>query len=306
MNPRPRTPTTLPLLCLLAALSAPTAAADDWRDGLEAWRVQREAGLVAATGWLNLVGLHWLDGRPLVIGAASDAGLVIDGLPPVLGTLSRDAGSGWVMELAAGVEAEVDGAAVDGRLAMVSDRAATPQRAQTRLRHGPVRMALIERGDRAGLRVWHAGAAARAGHAGLDWYPADPGWRLVARWQAHPPGRTLDIATVIDTIEPMANPGALVFEHGGRSHRIEALREEGADQLFLIFADRTSGRATYGAGRYLYTDPPGADGLIELDFNRAYNPPCAYTAFATCPLPPPENRLDLRVEAGERAYRTAE
>lgn len=301
MDLRSRMPPAPAALCLLALLCAAPAAAD-WRADLDGWRAQREAGLTAPTGWLNLVGLHWLDGRPVVLGDGAGADLAVRDLPAVLGTLSRDAGGAWALQLAEGVQAEADGVARSGRIALVSDRGATAEQPQTRLRHGPVRMALIERGARTALRVWHAGAAQRAGHAGLDWYAADPDWRLDARWQAHPPGRTLDIATVIDTIEPMANPGALVFEHGGRSHRIEALREEGSEQLFLIFADRTSGRTTYGAGRYLYAALPDEEGRVELDFNRAYNPPCAYTAFATCPLPPPENRLDLRVEAGERAY----
>lgn len=304
MNLRARLPGPVPVLLALLALSA-ASPASDWQSGLEDWRGQRATALAAATGWLNLVGLHWLDGRPLRVGGGAGADLVIDGLPAEFGTLARGADGDWTLAPAEGVVVEADGVESRDRVRLVSDRAATATRPQTRLRHGPVRMALIERGERTGLRVWHAQAAARAGHAGLDWYPPDPDWRLVARWQAHPPGRTLDIATVIDTIEPMANPGALVFEHDGRSHRIEALREEGAEQLFLIFADRTSGRATYGAGRYLYTAPPDAEGRVELDFNRAYNPPCAYTPFATCPLPPPENRLDLAITAGERTYRKA-
>jgi uncharacterized protein (DUF1684 family) len=108
---------------------------------------------------------------------------------------------------------------------------------------------------------------------------------------------------VINTVEPSTNPGAVEFERDGRRHRLEVLAEPDADQLFVIFADRSNGRATYGAGRYLYADRPGPDGQVLLDFNRAYNPPCAFTAHATCPLPPPENRLDLAVEAGELRYR---
>lgn len=304
MNLRARTPGQVPVLLALLLLS-PLLHASDWQAGLEDWRGQRATALAAETGWLNLVGLHWLGGDPLRVGGGDGADLAIDGLPDDFGTLARGADGDWVLALAEGVVVEVDGAPARGQVVLVGDRAATGARPQTRVQHGPVRLALIERGERTGLRVWHAQAAARAGHAGLDWYPPDPAWRLVAQWQAHPPGRTLDIATVIDTVEPMANPGVLVFEHGGRSHRVEALREEGASQLFLIFADRTSGRTTYGAGRYLYAALPDADGHVELDFNRAYNPPCAYTAFATCPLPPPENRLDLAVAAGERTYRAA-
>jgi uncharacterized protein (DUF1684 family) len=110
---------------------------------------------------------------------------------------------------------------------------------------------------------------------------------------------------VINTIEPMANPGAVVFERDGKTYRIEAV-DEGDGQLFLIFADRTNGKETYGAGRFLYAAPPapGSDRVI-VDFNQSYNPPCVFTPYATCPLPPPENRLDLAVRAGEKKYRGA-
>lgn len=98
----------------------------------------------------------------------------------------------------------------------------------------------------------------------------------------------------------MTSPGALVFEINGWVYRLDPLLEKGSKQLFIIFADKTSGKETYGAGRYLYADPPGADGNVVVDFNKAHNPPCAFTKFATCPLPPRQNRLAIRVEAGEK------
>ena len=101
--------------------------------------------------------------------------------------------------------------------------------------------------------------------------------------------------------DEMPNPGAVEFQRDGKTYRLEAL-DEGGDELFLIYADRTSGHGSYGAGRYLYTAMPDAKGNVVLDFNQGYNPPCAFTAFATCPLPPPENRLDLAITAGEKAY----
>src|SRR5690606_22438536 len=119
--------------------------------------------------------------------------------------------------------------------------------------------------------------------------------------QAHPEGRTIEIASITGGAEAMANPGVVAFERDGATYRLEALA--GVDgALFLILADRTSGHGSYGAGRYLDVDAPDAQGHVKLNFNRAYNPPCAFTAFATCPLPPPENRLDLAVTAGEMAY----
>jgi hypothetical protein len=114
----------------------------------------------------------------------------------------------------------------------------------------------------------------------------------------------MPIASVINTVEPMANPGVVVFRKDGKTYRLEAL-DEGDGQLFLIFSDRTSGKTTYGAGRFLYADPP-KDGMTVVDFNQAYNPPCVFTHYATCPLPPPENRLDIAVTAGEKKYRGPE
>jgi len=117
----------------------------------------------------------------------------------------------------------------------------------------------------------------------------------------HPAGKTIEIADIIGTLNQVPNPGAIEFQRDGKTYRIEAL-DEGDDELFLVFADRTNGHGSYGAGRFLYAPRPDAQGRVALDFNQSYNPPCAFTPFATCPLPPPENRLDLAVLSGEKAY----
>jgi uncharacterized protein (DUF1684 family) len=294
------------LLLLLLPAAAPSAQAEDaFAAELAQWRAQREAGLVRDDGWAALVALHWLDDRrATAIGSHPDDGLRLASLPPHWGRIGRDDGR-WRLHLADAAGVEVDGAAADGpAVDLVSDleagRRAVPA---TRVRAGTVRMTLIERGGRHALRVWDEQAPSRVGFAGLEHFPADPSWRIEGTWVAHQPARSIDIATVINTVEPSANPGAVEFERDGRRHRLEVLAEPDADQLFVIFADRSNRRATYGAGRYLYADRPGPDGRVVLDFNRAYNPPCAFTAHATCPLPPPENRLDLAVEAGELRYR---
>ncbi|MCB0501022.1 MAG: DUF1684 domain-containing protein, partial [Cyclobacteriaceae bacterium] len=138
------------------------------------------------------------------------------------------------------------------------------------------------------------------GFTGIERYPVDAGWRYEARWVPHEEGRSIDIATVLNTIEPMPNTGTIEFEREGKTHRLEVV-DEGDGALFVIFADRTNAKETYGAGRFLYADPLDAEHVV-IDFNKAYNPPCALNAFSTCPLPPPENRLDLAVTAGEKRY----
>jgi len=150
------------------------------------------------------------------------------------------------------------------------------------------------------LRARDSEAETRTGFLGLDYFDFDPAWRVEARWEAHPEGTTIPIADVLGELREQANPGRAVFEMDGRQFALEALAAE--DQLFFILADRTSGRESYGLGRFLYADLP-ADGRVVLDFNRSYNPPCAFNAYTTCPLPPPENRLDVPVKAGERGYR---
>ncbi|MCR6495816.1 DUF1684 domain-containing protein [Thermomonas sp. S9] len=161
---------------------------------------------------------------------------------------------------------------------------------------------VIARGGRLALRVKHADAPSRVHFSGLDYWPGGPQWRLPARFIPHPPGKTLPVVNIIGITENIPNPGALEFTRNGTRYRLEALAE-GEGTLLVVFADRTSGHGSYGAGRFLDAPLPDAQGRVLLDFNRAYNPPCAFTLFATCPLPPPQNRLNLRVEAGEKAYR---
>src|SRR5690606_418434 len=166
---------------------------------------------------------------------------------------------------------------------------------------GRGQLSLVERGGRRALRVKHAEADTLTRLGPLDYWPADPAWRVPARFVAHPAGKTLQVLDTTSQQAPQPNPGLVEFERGGATYRLEALEGEDGG-LFLVFADRTSGHDSYGAGRYLYTAAPAADGSLLVDFNRAYNPPCVFTDFATCPLPPPENRLDLAITAGEKKY----
>jgi uncharacterized protein len=160
---------------------------------------------------------------------------------------------------------------------------------------------VIVRNARYALRVRHADAPGRAQFSGIDYWPAEPGWKLQGKFVPHPPGKTIEVANIIGGADAMANPGVVEFQNDGKSYRLEAL-DEGEGMLFLVFADRTNGHGSYGAGRFLDVPMPDAHGNVVLDFNQSRNPPCAFTDFATCPLPPPENRLDLAITAGEKAY----
>jgi uncharacterized protein (DUF1684 family) len=167
---------------------------------------------------------------------------------------------------------------------------------------GSIRFNVIKRGERFGLRVKDANARTRTEFAGLEYYPIDSQWRVEARLDPYNPIKKIPIDDVTGMRSESDSPGALVFTLDGKEYRLDPVLEEGSDELFLIFRDDTSKDETYPAGRYLYAARPGPDGKTVIDFNKAYNPPCAFTPFATCPLPPLQNRLKTRIEAGEKRY----
>ena len=192
------------------------------------------------------------------------------------------------------------GFAVDGRdvaepVRLVSDADGEP----TRIRRGSVELHVIARGSRLAARVRDAEHEERRRFPGVASFPIDPAWRIEARFEAYDPPRRRQVAGVHGKVEEETFPGAVLFEAAGGLHRLEAIRERGETDFWIIFGDATNGRETYGAGRFLYAPPP-AGGRTVVDFNKAYNPPCAFTPFSTCPLPPAENRLPIRVEAGEK------
>ena len=262
------------------------------------WREQRREALLAADGWASLVGLHWLELKAHYVGSGSTSGIRLALGPPRLGLVTRENNAYWFTP-EPGVQAQVDGKAIKGRIPLRADDQAEPT--IIAFDDGKGALSLIHRGPRYALRVKHADAPARTGFGQLEYWPADPAWRIKARFVPHDVGKTLPVVDITGLSSEQANAGAVEFERDGRTWRLEALGEPG-EPLFVIFADRTSGRGSYAAGRYIDLQVPDARGEVVIDFNRAYNPPCAFTPFATCPLPPPENRLDLPVQAGEKAY----
>lgn len=264
----------------------------------QAWREQRRQELQAPDGWTSLVGLHWLELKEHYIGSGPGSGIRLAVGPARMALVSR-VGDQVFLTPEPGAGLRMDGAPLLRRTRLYSDRENTPSVVE--FDDGKGKLSLIERGGRYALRVKHADAPARLGFAGLQYWPAAASWRIRARFVPNAPGTTLPIVDIIGVTTPSPHAGALEFERDGKRWRLEAIGEPGRP-LFVVFADRTSGRGSYPAGRFLDVPAPNADGSVVLDFNRAYNPPCAFTPFATCPLPPPENRLDLAVEAGEKTY----
>jgi hypothetical protein len=281
----------------LLAGSAGAVDATAHRADVEAWRAWRVGRLQQPDGWLSLVGLHWIEPGTHTVGSGKGNGIVLNVGPERLGTLTHRDGT-IRFALADGVDAAIEG--VEARESdLADDKSGKP----TFVRFGSANFHVIERGGRHALRVKDAEAETRRNFAGIDYFGIDPSWRIEARYERHAPGKTIPIADVIGTLEDTPNLGAAVFERDGRTFRLEAI-DGGPGQVWFILADRTSGKTTYGAGRFLYADLPaeGSDTIV-VDFNKAYNPPCVFTPHATCPLAPPENRLDLAVTAGEKRYK---
>jgi uncharacterized protein (DUF1684 family) len=261
-------------------------------------RERRLEWLRRPEGWLTLVGLTWLHDGDNRVGAGSEADVVLPAtdLPALAGTVVvRGGDASFVPALEAGVTH--DGEPLAGALALVDDLDGEP----TRLALGTLRFHLIRRGDRLGIRVRDRAAPALAAIPGIEYIPIDASWRITARFE-RTPGRTISVPDVTGEVLDEPSPGSVVFERDGHEQRLDALQDTDDGALFLVFGDATNGRETYGGGRFLYTDAPSADGSVVADFNLAYNPPCVFSPFATCSLPWAQNRLTVRIEAGERAY----
>ena len=278
----------------------PAAAAPDpnFRADNAIWREERKQDLLKPDGWTSLVGLHWLELKAHYLGSSTGSGIQLAVGPPKLGMVEqRDGRIYFTPE--SGVALTLDGKPLTERVELESDHDEAP--GLIGFDDGKGLLGVIKRGQRFGLRIKHADAPTRLQFAGLEFWPADPTWKVVGKFIPHPLGKTMPIFDIVGTSSDAPNPGAVEFVREGKTYRIEAMGEPG-NGLFLVFADRTSGHGSYPAGRFMDVAAPDAQGRVMLDFNRAYSPPCAFTSFATCPLPPPENRLDLAITAGEKAY----
>jgi uncharacterized protein len=271
---------------------------DAYTSEIESWRNQRVERLTSPTGWLSLVGLEWLKPGANKIGSARDNDIVIARAPAHLGSIEWN-GDKVIATLDAG-----SGALIDGKPLVNAELLDDSHEKPTTISFDTVSFYLIDRaGGKKGLRIKDSEAGSRVGFLGIDYYPIDPSWRIEATWVAFNPPHTLEIPNVIGTIDKMPVPGKAVFEHDGKSFELlPVLETDDAEELFWIIADKTSGKETYGAARFIYSAMP-KDGKVVIDFNKAYNPPCAFTPYATCPLAPPENRLGVAVRAGEKKYR---
>jgi len=290
-------PATTRTVIAVAVLWAGAAQADPaYRDQIQKWRDKRETNLKSDTGWLTVAGLFWLTDGTHRFGTAPGNEIVLpEGSAPPLAAVIEHRGGKTTIRVQPGVNIESRGAPVTS-MELTPDSSGEPDV----LALGRLSFFVIERGGKYGIRLRDKESPQRKAFAGLSWYPIVESYRVTARFVPNDTPKTIPVPNVLGQVAPMPSPGRAVFTIGGKEVGLDAVLEEPDDkQLFFIFSDGTSGKGTYGAGRFLYTDLP-RDGTVVLDFNKAYSPPCAYTPFATCPLPPRQNRLPVKIEAGEK------
>jgi uncharacterized protein (DUF1684 family) len=278
-----------------------------WRKEITSWRAEHAAELQKPDGWLALAGLEWLEPGDNSFGAAKDNKIHLPASGPAhLGVLHLEGETVTLNPPAGGFPA---GFLIDGKPVQAQALHADPDHDKNnpRLTTGTLNMYVIHRGERFALRIKDAKSAALTGFHGLKWYAPNQAYRVTARWIPYSPQKTLTVATLIGTSYPAQIPGSAEFTLYGKTYRLEPILEDPVvAKLFFVLRDPTSATRTYGACRFLYTGFPdkGLDkpGELVLDFNHLENPPCAYTPYATCPLPPKQNRLPIPLPVGEQRY----
>jgi uncharacterized protein (DUF1684 family) len=275
-----RLPVLLSLSALLLAGVATAAPGDDFLSEWKSWQKRRLTTLQKPYGWLALTGLHWLKPGTNRVAGLPGAFELKDGAVTLVATLE----DGWSV-----------GGKLVTRRQLASDASETPDR----LLNGTRAVMVISRGGKVALRVWDSESPVRKDFKGIDTFPPDPRWVITARWEAYPQPKPVEVPSIIGTPTSELAPGKAWFKLAGKEFALEPTVD--GDALFFVFKDATAPKETYGAGRFLAAAMP-RNGAVVLDFNRAYNPPCAFTSFATCPLPLPYNVLPARVEAGEKIW----
>jgi uncharacterized protein (DUF1684 family) len=261
---------------------------------IETWRQKRLERLTSATGWLSLAGLFWLRDGSNSFGSGEQNDIVFpSSAPDVVGIFELDDGK---VKVRIDPDADVlyQGEPVR-EMVLASDLNGSP----TTLTLGPLTWYVIDREGRLGVRLKDAENPNLRTFTGIESFRIQPEWKLPAQFVPYDPPRKLAITDITGSVREVICKGSLVFEYEGDQYKLDPLGD-GTEPFFVIFADATNNRQTYGAGRYVYVDVPDSSGRTVIDFNKAYNPPCAFTEFATCPLPPAQNKLDLGVTAGEK------
>jgi len=277
--------------------TATKSTVNPYRAEIEAFRQQREAKLTSDTGWLTIAGLYFLTKPETTVGSGGDNDVVLPaGAPPRVGTFVLGKDGHVSVTLEPGVKPTLlDGKPFAGGR-IKSDGEGVPDR----LVFGDVQVWVHQSGERPAIRVRDKGNPLRKEFTGMKWYAVNEAYRVEGTFEPFDKPQELKIPNMLGDIDTMMVPGHVRFTLNGKEHNMLAVTENDTE-FWFIFRALTRGDTTYPAARFLYTPRP-VNGKVTLDFNRAENPPCAFNAYATCPLPPPDNRLQVRVEAGEKLY----
>ena len=284
---------TLAVLLLVMACGEPPLDREAYEAAVGDWRNERVASLKAESGYLNLVGLHWLEPGEHSFGGAPENDIVfVDTATPRIGRFLLTA-EGVRLIPEPGVDVRYEGIPVRA-LFLTDDTAENP----VVVTHGSLAWGAIQRNGRHAIRVRNLSTSRLDDFPGLEYFPIDIDYRVVGTLKPYDAPHVADVGTVIEGLgyHP-ESPGVVEFELEGEIHELEAYLS--GERLFFVFGDRTNGRETYPAGRFLYALMPDASGRTVMDFNLSYSPPCAFNDFSTCPVAGPRNRLPLRIEAGE-------
>lgn len=281
-----------------AAMLLLSAADPGYRAGIEKFRADREATLRAGDGWLSVAGLFWLKDGPNRVGTEQGSDVLLpEGAAPARVGVFTVQGGAATFEPAPGATLTLDGEPLRAPATLRPDGQG---RQPSTIGAGRLKLLFIKRGERLAIRLKDNESELRRNFTGCRWYPVREEWRIEANFLPQPGGARITLETVAGTKETYDSAGFAEFTRDGRQFRLEAARS--GQRLWFVFRDGTSGKTTYAGARQLYAELP-RDGRVTLDFNRAYNFPCAFNPWTTCPLPPPQNRLALAIEAGELDYR---
>ena len=286
------------VILLIITLSAAAYGQSSFQAETSKWRADHEAEISAEDGWLSVSGLFWLKEGVTRIGTdakQTDITLPANSAPARVGKLELSSGV-VTLNVEDGVTVTVNDKPVHDYV-MKFDTGKPPDQFKV----GSLKLGVIKRGDRYGLRVRNKNSPERVSFKGLKWFPAQKDYRVVATFTPYEQPKEIIIMNVLGDELKLKTPGLLSFTLNGKKFELRPLVED-EKKLFIIFRDSTAGRTTYPAGRFLYADLP-KDGKVVLDFNRAENPPCAFTEYATCPLPPRQNFMNIPINAGEKKYK---
>lgn len=267
----------------------------DYITNINDWHTKRIENLKKEKGWLNLVGLYWLKEGENKIGSDSSNDITFPKkAEKILGSIFLD-DSTITFRRNQTAEVYSDSNLVN-EVTLLPDVSGNP----TILESRTLKWFIIKRGEKYGIRLRDLEADLLTSFEGIDRFPINDNWKINAEFIPYDEPKEISIPTILGTIEKDFSPGKLKFKIGDKEFSLEPT--SAGKGLFIVFADLTSGEETYGAGRFLYVDGPDTNNNVILDFNKSYNPPCAFTKYATCPLPPEENKLQIKITAGEKNY----